>query len=162
MSQQPPDVTISVSRQGTNVRYRRTSDTEVARAAGFMFICDDLESKYPSVLLVRRSESCLHYPNTWASPGGSIERGESSLLGAVRECCEEIGFDPRSQPSAFRFTESLGVSDAFETFVMFVRAEFECTLNHEHTAYQWARLNKLPDDMHPNALKVINEYKLNY
>lgn len=167
-----PIITLTINKDGTvsqgvrQVKYqplrRRTNDQDMPTASGFLFVADDLECRYPRVLLIKRSGYCHNHPGTWAFPGGGIEHTESSLLAATRECMEEIGFDPRVFNRSYSCTESLGVADGFETFLMCVNREFDCQLNQEHDAYTWARMDALPQPMHPNALAVINELKMRY
>lgn len=42
------------------------------------------------LLMTHRSEF-VHFPGTWAFPGGALERGETPIGAALREAAEELG-----------------------------------------------------------------------
>lgn len=47
-----------------------------------------------ALLYRRKVFLILRYDHTWAFPGGSLEEGEKSLPGALREFVEEVGVAP--------------------------------------------------------------------
>ncbi len=48
------------------------------------------------LLMLRDNNPAIAYPNTWNTPGGGIEEGESPEEALVRELQEEIGLTPSS------------------------------------------------------------------
>lgn len=48
------------------------------------------------LLVLRDNNPAIAYPNTWNTPGGGIEEGESPAEAMVRELKEEIHFTPSS------------------------------------------------------------------
>lgn len=50
------------------------------------------------VLILKRNPECEFEPNKWGFPGGKVMPGETTKLGAIRECLEECGItiDPES------------------------------------------------------------------
>jgi 8-oxo-dGTP pyrophosphatase MutT (NUDIX family) len=53
------------------------------------------ENKEPRYLMLRRSLTEPVYPDAWQIVTGSIEQGETALLGALRELKEETGYHPQ-------------------------------------------------------------------
>lgn len=137
----------------------RTHDADLpAKYAGFMFVVTTGDT--PAVLLVRRTGA--DHQGEWAFPGGHIEPGESSLMGACREVYEETGWDPRGWAQSFANSASLGVREGFETFVQCLPRGFMPTLNDEHDAWTWCPIDELPDNTHPNAAAFITNFRDNF
>jgi len=88
-------------------------------------------------LFVRRSDT-----GEWATPGGHIERGETSREAAAREFREETGHGvvPRGPGR---------VVDGYRLFFAESPREFHPRLDHEHTAFRWAKLAEPPEPLHP-------------
>lgn len=149
---------LFIPHRGAPIRVR-THDADLpAKYAGFMFVIGSGEDIH--VLLLRRARG--EQTGTWAFPGGTVEPGETALMGACRECYEEIGADPRTWHWAFSNHQSLGVREGFETFVCALARGFMPNLNDEHDGWQWAPVDDLPDNMHPNAKAFIEAFKANY
>lgn len=49
-----------------------------------------IEDDKGNMLMGKRTDS-----GKWANPGGKIEEGEDPFTGAIRECIEETGLEPR-------------------------------------------------------------------
>ena len=125
-----------------------------ATAAGFVIIAENPNQTLhamPKALLVKRSNYCDVYPGTWAFPGGGIDGNETAYAAALREVWEEIGI----RLIASNGHEDCGVHKGFHTFLHYAPSEFDCRLNHEHDAYTWAALDRLPTPMHPNAAEIL-------
>ena len=79
-----------------------------------------------------------YYPNVWASPGGSVDKGEPLPYAAARELWEETGIDV--PPRDLRY---LGSRQEFpflvHSFGLEVDAVFAPKMCSEHTAYRWVR-----------------------
>lgn len=52
------------------------------------------------ILLLHRQEHTSH-GNTWAIPGGKLEKSETPIEAAIRETMEETGFDISKQPITY-------------------------------------------------------------
>lgn len=122
--------------------------TGTVKAAGIMYIDEN------TVLLLKRLDG------SWAFPGGKIEKGESPLQAALRESAEEVGYKPDYDlPWQVDFSNNGRVQ--FTTFCC--RVGFEPILNtDEHSEYGWFTFGEMPDVMHPNALKTIENYAKRY
>ena len=66
------------------------------------------------VLLSQRAASKDH-PLDWEIPAGSVLAGESSVEGAIRDLCEEVGIDVSNDSTTFigRFTEDSALFDLY-------------------------------------------------
>jgi 8-oxo-dGTP pyrophosphatase MutT (NUDIX family) len=93
-----------------------------------------LRSPSGTVLLLRRAKGEDH-AGTWALPGGKLKAGESPEKAAVRECVEELGWNPGSA-GAFHCRRVRDGVDAV-TFLRDVESEFTPRLNSEHDAWRW-------------------------
>jgi 8-oxo-dGTP pyrophosphatase MutT (NUDIX family) len=99
-------------------------------AAAFLL----LRSPSGTVLLLRRAKGEDH-AGTWALPGGKLKAGETAEKAAVRECVEELGYNPGSAGKWHCRRVRDGV-DAV-TFLRDVDAEFTPRLNREHDSWRW-------------------------
>lgn len=123
---------------------------EPLKAAGIMFRAPD-----GSVLLLKRGAGGDH-GGEWCFPGGKVETGESRKEAARREAREEIGEHPEAALEQIdRSGEEPDDGVDFTTFVQKVSAPFVPTLNHEHTAWAWARPDSLPEPMHPGPFCTL-------
>tara|TARA_Y100000296_G_scaffold80523_1_gene106209 strand:- start:23265 stop:25127 length:1863 start_codon:yes stop_codon:yes gene_type:complete len=139
---------------------KSTSDSEVLiSAAGIAFLSGD------KVLLLKRGDGG-DYPGHWAFPGGHVEPGESPMDAAVRECFEETGHLPTGTLRQIGFSDNGQV--LFTTYGK-VSEEFTPVLCDESTAWEWAKLDDLPEPLHPGtrmtlesgALDSIDPRKMN-
>lgn len=149
---------LFIPHRGAPIRVR-THDADLpAKYAGFMFVIGSGEDIH--VLLLRRARG--EQTGTWAFPGGHVEPGETALMAACRECYEETGADPRAWHWDFSNHINLGIREGFETYAIGLTRGFMPNLNNEHDGWQWAPLDDLPDNMHPNALAIIDDFKANF
>lgn len=89
-------------------------------------------------LFVRRSGGA--YGGQWWPVTGTLESGESPLVGALRELEEETALVPDAVYST-GLTPRLGESaDTLEYFVVLVSPEASVRLNWEHDAFRWFSL----------------------
>lgn len=92
------------------------------------------------ILLLRRAAGEDH-ENQWDLPGGKLAEGETAADAAVRECNEELKFNPGYAGKLLCRRVKDGV-DAI-TYLNDVEHEFSPPkLNHEHSDWRWI----LPDE----------------
>jgi 8-oxo-dGTP pyrophosphatase MutT (NUDIX family) len=77
---------------------------------------------------------------TWASWGGSIEKGETPKETARRELEEETGFSGKIELIPFHVRETN--SKIYHLFIGLVDEEFEPKLNEEHSKSKWLSFKK--------------------
>lgn len=119
-------------------------------AAGIAFV-----DPFDNVLLLKRSADSDH-AEEWCLPGGHIDDGETADQAARREAWEEARVDViagiQLEPIA-RLVSDEGVD--FSTFRVSVDAQFNPTLNDEHTDFLWAPVKKLPKSTHPGVKAAL-------
>jgi 8-oxo-dGTP diphosphatase len=93
-----------------------------------------LRSPSGTVLLLRRAKGEDH-AGTWDLPGGKLKAGESPETAAVRECLEELGWNPGHAGKWHCRRVRDGVDAT--TYLRDVDAEFTPRLNKEHDAWRW-------------------------
>jgi 8-oxo-dGTP pyrophosphatase MutT (NUDIX family) len=93
-----------------------------------------LRSPQGTVLLLRRDKSGDH-TGEWALPGGKLKAGETAADAAVRECVEELGWNPGSTGKWHCRTVRGGVDAT--TFIKDVEGEFTPPKLREHDAWRW-------------------------
>ncbi|WWQ12986.1 adenosine (5')-pentaphospho-(5'')-adenosine pyrophosphohydrolase [Ralstonia phage PQ43W] len=118
-------------------------------AAGILFVHDG------RVLLLKRSPQAEDAPGTWGFPGGGIEAGETPEQAARRETREECAFD-YGGPLLPLYTSDGG----FQCYGALAVDQFKPQLNDEHTAYEWAAFDALPQPLHPSTIKELTNMPL--
>lgn len=113
-------------------------------AAGIMFRVGN------KILLAKRGATAGDHPNEWATPGGHIEEGETAEQAARREVLEEMGRNYLGPLTPHR------VDAGYVTYSARLSEEFTPTLNDENSAYMWAPLDGLPENMHPGTLTALS------
>lgn len=101
-------------------------------------------------LFLKRSDASKDHAGEWCCPGGSIEGGETPEQAAHREMQEETLY---SAGDLTQIDEGLG----FVTFRSNVDAEFDPTLNDEHTEFKWAPLTDPPQPLHPGVSATLKK-----
>lgn len=90
---------------------------------------------------------------TWANIGGSLDRDEHPLSGALREFTEEVGLPPQVLRGATiaRVVEAGSDEVPYTLFVLDVPTCFDnAVLSWEHTDLQWFLADGVTDlDLHP-------------
>lgn len=105
------------------------------------------------VLLIKRGSKSATYPDTWAFPGGKIDKDESPLQAASRESFEEVGYSPSSALSIGAIN-SAGVK--FHSFFS-KGPQFDVNINDESSDYGWFDINKLPTPMIPSCRDLLTK-----
>lgn len=128
------------------------------RLTTFPYVCIILRNNENILLLHRTNTSALN--NTWAIPGGAIERHETIIDAAVREAHEELGVS--IHPSALTLMHVLhayrSTGDTLGFYVVARSWEGEPT-NMEpekHSELTWFNINDLPANTLSSARKVIH------
>lgn len=134
-------------------------------AAPIIHIATALLVRGGRALLVHRHPSRLAYPDSWALPGGHVERGETPSDAVIRECVEELDVQVyQPQPVPMSVTHSGLRMHGF--LVTHWTAEPRNAAPHEHDDIRWfwpselttvplAHPEGLPDIL--NAIQVATE-----
>ncbi|NIO44176.1 MAG: NUDIX domain-containing protein [Candidatus Aenigmarchaeota archaeon] len=134
---------------------------KVANAGvGVMLLKDD------KVLLGKRNDdsikadSLLHGEGTWTCPGGKLDFGEKIVDAVKKEIFEETGIKA-NYLNVVSVTNEI-VSDAHFVTIGFLCKDFEGEPKimepEEIVEWKWFSLNKLPENIYPPSLKLINNY----
>lgn len=114
------------------------------------------------LLLMKRSDS-----GCWGLPGGATELGEVVEDAARREAFEETNllvgdlslFGVFSGPE-FYYKYPNGYEVYNVTIVYLSRdVSGDIQLNNEHTDWRWFAMNKIPEDISPPIIPVIDKFK---
>lgn len=102
------------------------------------------------IILHRQTKKVLllqKHNGKWDLPKGHVERGESFLDGAVRECYEETGLDVGDGSlDVFPYTYiSLPSKKWLRFYLGFTREDDIVTQEEEHAGYRWATIDKAVD-----------------
>lgn len=124
---------------------RKDAEPAPANCAGILF-----RAPGPRYLLVRRSDT-----GEWEQPGGHAEGDEEPEAAAVRECVEEIGVCPDGIRWPVRRNPIANGEGEYTCFLQDVKEPFEPKLNNEHTAWQWAAPDALPEGMLEPVARTI-------
>ena len=109
------------------------------------------------ILVLKRSDKGDH-GGTWGLPGGKVEKGESTIAGAMREIEEETGvsYVPGNRLESM---ESRDGTHRWVTYLYRVTEPFEVTLSDEHTDSKWVDIDKIKDlKLHPQFKAQIDRY----
>lgn len=108
-----------------------------------------------SVLLLKRSLDEKNYGGYWGLPGGGADQGETPEKAARREVEEETGYVITDELSLV----SVQLTPNNWTFYTYVWSgpKFTPKLDHEHTAYKWARRDSLPSPLHPSVAITLRD-----
>jgi 8-oxo-dGTP pyrophosphatase MutT (NUDIX family) len=120
-------------------------DSTQTNCAGILF-----RAPGPRYLLVRRGDT-----GEWEQPGGHAEGDETPEAAAVRECIEEIGVCPDGIRWPVLRNPITNGSGEYTVYLQDVPEAFEPKLNGEHTDWQWAAAEVLPDVMLAPVARAI-------
>ena len=92
------------------------------------------------ILFLFRSANRKIDPNTWCTPGGKMEEGETKKECIAREMREEVGLS--YTPETFGYIRETYCRYAefdfvYHIFHVMVQEEPKVVLNEEHTKYAW-------------------------
>jgi len=108
----------------------------------------------------KKADSLLHGESTWTCPGGKLDFGERIVDAAKKELLEETGIKANDL-KLISVTNEI-VHDAHFVTIGFLCKDFESEPKimepEEITEWKWFSLNKLPENMYPPSLKLINNY----
>ncbi len=105
------------------------------------------------MLLGLRSEY-VNAPFCWSVIGGSLEPGERSEVGALREAREEVGFSGETVlvPSLVYVKQN---SFRYYNFIGLVDREFRPELNQEHVDARWFYPDRPPSPLHQGTALLL-------
>lgn len=118
----------------------------------------------PNVWLAKRSPTSPIYPDTWGSPGGKVEEGETPRQAASREMKEETGIEVgphRLQPlgRVMRFFPSGTVMVSWFWVELTLSEEPKHTEPDVHGPWVMFHKRRLPSQLSPSTLdKLIELY----
>lgn len=115
-----------------------------------------------SILVGLRAE-WLEFGGTWSIPGGLLDPGETPIVGAVRETCEELGIDVWTFADAVRNLRVLGRAwkpgrgGYYTTFIAECDLRLdEIDLDHETLDVAWIPRRVLADlELHPGFAQTL-------
>lgn len=110
----------------------------------------------PAVLLLKRSDEG-DAAGTWALPGGKVEEGETDRDAALRELQEECRIVLDNSENLKLLHVKIGNPLCYTTYSANVREPFTPQLNDEHTGHVWARMNDLPEPLHPGVQEMFQD-----
>lgn len=70
-----------------------------------------IKNRKGQYLISQRAENRPTHPLLWECVGGSVQKGENSLQGAVREVKEEVGIDLSNIEGKIVFSKTRGIID---------------------------------------------------
>lgn len=120
----------------------------------------------PLYLLLQRAETESLYPLMWQVITGTLQKGEHTVRGALREIREETGLSVEDfwvVPHVNSFYVARAdavVSSPF--FAARVGRASEVRLSHEHRAYRWVRLEEalrlIPWPGQRNGMEMVHGF----
>ncbi|MEM1492962.1 NUDIX hydrolase [Bacillus velezensis] len=103
------------------------------------------------ILLVKRKDVPL-----WDLPGGGIEEGETPEAAAIRESCEETGYNVTILQKAGEY-ERPAFADTQHVFIGAITGGTPLLTGPETAALRWFSPHRLPLLMVPNRKRQIND-----
>ena len=110
------------------------------------------------VLLCKRSNAC-NFAGYWSIPAGAIEKGEESVMAAMRELFEETRIKLPKLPEFVM--EATGMSNENQEESSFYIYKYRASrmlipkLDFEHTEYGYFTKDNLPQPMCENVIEAI-------
>ncbi|OIK19827.1 NUDIX hydrolase [Bacillus amyloliquefaciens] len=103
------------------------------------------------ILLVKRKDVPL-----WDLPGGRIAEGETPEAAAIREACEETGYNVTIMKKAGEY-ERPAFEDTQHVFIGVITGGTPLMNGPETAALRWFSLNRLPLLMVPNRKRQVKD-----
>lgn len=127
------------------------ANDDLSKAAGFLFVCPEDRT----IFLALRGPNGDN-PNTWATVGGSLVKGESFIDGAMREVKEEMGSVPEID-KIIKHYDSKSTNFIYRTYLATIsnKNNWHPKLDHENSDAKWFGINELPDNLHPGFRKSL-------
>ncbi len=95
------------------------------------------------VLILKRNPECEFEPNKWGFPGGKVMPGETTKLGAIRECLEECGIE--IDPESVQGIGEVSNDDKTSSHYFKGTPTSELKLGDEHQDSAWIDADDLDD-----------------
>lgn len=120
--------------------------------------------KADKVLLMKRAINCDVAPGVWSVPAGKVKYDEIPIMGVVRECKEETGFDVRviRELDCRTFTgESSGNTMyrlVYTYLVEILDGTDAClTVSDEHSEYAWVDKDEIMNSKYNSLFKELKD-----
>lgn len=94
-------------------------------------------------VLLQQRALWTHHGGEWSTPGGAIEEGETSLIGAMREAKEETGISARSLLVTGLITHECQCGWRYDVFIATTRKPVRVKRNSESAALKWVRTTRV-------------------
>lgn len=114
-------------------------------------------------LLIQRG-NMLAYPNTFAPPGGRIDKGEIPFAAALRETREEVNIDLRPFPYNDKYVQPLTNPNEVGTYTTFIyilpsyitENDFDVKIDKESIGWGWFTFEEMKRmDLHPGVYNLL-------
>lgn len=113
------------------------------------------------ILLAKRSPFKTHAAGVWENISGAVEAREQPVEALLREVAEELGEEVEIQIGPIYNTFQTRLENGRDIIGISYLCKYlrgEIKLNHEHTEYQWVRLEDAIDITQTKGLK--DEFRL--
>ncbi|MDE1151250.1 MAG: NUDIX hydrolase [Micavibrio sp.] len=103
----------------------------IRRGAGILVLARDTGR----FLALKRSDH-VHNGRTWALAGGLLDEGETPEEGAVREFCEETGYNGQ-EVALVPLVQYTSPNFTYNNYIAIIEQEFKPIIDHENEAFAW-------------------------
>jgi 8-oxo-dGTP diphosphatase len=95
------------------------------------------------VLILRRGKTAPWKPGYWNLPGGQVDKGETYIATAIRECVEETGIDIEHAGGLDEYCVIYDPEYILHMYVIHMESKPEVTLCWENDKYKWLELKNI-------------------